>query len=100
MTENGVIEPNNSAMPMRTRIMLTYIGFRLNRNGPPVTKEVEIWNGLMVVWTFAKKTFAIPAIMIPAASGASPTRFQGLGMMWAKGKRKCNMAMATSVAKK
>jgi hypothetical protein len=89
ITTYGVRDPMNIEMPMRISTNPKYIGFLVIRKIPQVIKTVDTSNGLTVVLCFLNALSAMKFATRPNAKGKAPNRFQGKGMIFEIGNRKC-----------
>ncbi len=88
ITSHGEMLPRKIAAPARRRSIPTYIGFRLKRNGPSVTRLVEVSPGLMAVCRLKKSRAADPPNARPNAIGASPMQRNGPAKIWRIGNQR------------
>lgn len=88
-TTYGVRDPMNIEIPMRIKTNPKYIGFLVIRKIPQVIKTVDTSNGLTVVFCFLNSLSAIRLAARPNVKGMAPSIFQGKGMIFEIGNRKC-----------
>ena len=89
ITTYGVRDPMNIEIPMRISTNPKYIGFLVIRKIPQVIKTVDTSNGLTVVLCFLNALSAMRFTAKPNIKGIVPNRFQGEGMIFEIGNRKC-----------
>src|SRR4051794_2595833 len=73
ITSHGERLPRLIARPVKASTIPTYIGLRLKRNGPPVTRLVETPPGFIVVFRLRNAPTAGTPNARPTATGIRPS---------------------------